>query len=690
MRRSLLRLCSKIDLDGNPSKYYPRFRPRRLVMPVDPADVHSAARQPSPLYEVVKAQQRRRRQAERRGAVQLGTVPAERSVGDAFRLLLEACATQQLFSDSALTPAAVRDLADLVAALQTAQGSAKTPSAATTDAQGDAGAASAAVVFTSPLYAVAFHSSRGGEDNSSSSCSNSPSVDAPSPLPPAGDPRHRHRNDTLSVREVDTLWAMLDHTPLNAPVHGALALRGEALVRATLLELAYEAYPRLRSKHVQQLLHETTGLLPCGRIATRLGFAEHCGVEGDIAMWRELNTLTERLRIARRQAAAHLQRVEKGVAAQRRWYWRAVLRSAAGRLKLFPVHRDELQPRLAWVRSSLFAFIAFVEVAEQSGDAQARVRPLIYHLFASQLARQVRRRRVLDAAAAIVEAQEPGAGDAAAATAAATVADNSAAASHAMAGAAAEEGADVARLTERLTVELARVRGRTQDEEEVMEGRIHPLNRRADRTREQFESSGGGHGTQALVDSALQRHEAAHARLAPPLLLHALEATTANAFKEAQLVLRYAPETAASLRHAPIDVDQSVRRIVEVEETNNYASLHHAQQYHQVEYTVCRLYAGRHCLGEGKGETLMSAMQDASLEMLFRYYFHTPNSAAASPLEAHAAAHTGGGREDRASQQKRSTVAANSESAAGAIDREDAGIPAARIHAAKTEEEFLL
>lgn len=609
MQRSLLRWCSKIDLDGTPSRYFPRFRPRRLVMPVNTDDLYSGKRQPNPLFMKVREQQRRRRRAERRGVLQLATVPRERSVGDLYRLLLDACAAHSWFDDAALTPLAVRDLEAAVAAYTAAEAArrgAAPPHAAAAPSPSD-----------SPLYAHAFEAA----------------------LPP---PTPSTSSTTLTVREVDEMWSMLDHTPLNAPVHGALALRGDALVRTVLLELTYAAYPRLRAKQVQQLLHETTGLLPCGRIAVRTGLAEHCGVEGDVAMWRELNVLSERLRLARKGAAAHLQRVEKGVAAQRRWYWRGVLRSAAGRLKLFPVHKEDLQPRLEWVRSSLFAFVAFVEMAEAAGDAQARVRPLIHHLFASQLTRHARRRRVVAAAEAI--------------------------ASTAAAG-GAPQSAEMVELAERVCAELRRVKARTADEEEVMEGRTHPMNTRGDRRREQFESSGGAHSTQSLHDESLDRHAADFSDVAPPLLLHALEAASPNALKEAHLVLRYGPQIAAPLRHAPIDVDQSVRRVVEVAETNSYASLHHAQQFRQVEYTACRLYAGRHCLGEGKGETLMSAMQDASMQMLLRYYLASPASTP-SALE--------------------SSAQAQADSATPAEDGDVGPIPAARVRPATTEEEIVL
>ncbi|CBZ34945.1 spliced leader RNA PSE-promoter transcription factor, putative [Leishmania donovani] len=671
MRRSLRLWCSKLDLDGNPSRYFPRFRPRRLVMPVDPSDLHSDKRQPNPLFMKVKAQKRQRRRAEMRGAVQLASVPKERSVGDVYRLLMDACETQNLFSDAALTPRTVRDLESLLQAYKAANAALRRSGQASA-APLDGGAASAgestteqgsprndnAPQHSSPLYSRAFQAS-------------------PPPVA-ASSFASATAADTLSIREVDQMWSMLDHTPLNAPVHGALALRGDALVRSVLLELTYSAYPRLRSKHVQQLLHETTGFLPCGRIAMRIGLAEHCGVEGDIAMWRELNVLSERMRIARKEAAAHLQRVEKGIAAQRRWYWRAVLRSAAARLKLFPVHKEDLLPRMQWVRSFLFAFVAFVEMAETSGDAHARVRPLIYQLFASQLARHIRLRQIIEAAEAIVAAtsEQDARVDAPAAAPSAT---------SPLSPPLDDNEASVEALHRRVAEELARVKSRTVDEEEVLEGRAHPMNRRADRRREQFESSGGAHGTQMLHDEALERHAEDYGHLAPPLLLHALESTSPNAFKEAQLVLRYAPQVSEKLRRSPIDVDQVVRRVVDVQETNNYASLHNAQQYRQVEYTVCRLYAGRYCLGEGKGETLMSAMQDASMRMLLNYYLRFPLSAP-SPLES--PTRTEGSSDCSSHGNGRAAIAT-----AHIPDGEDGnagGVPAPRIRSPTTEEEVVL
>lgn len=41
---------------------------------------------------------------------------------------------------------------------------------------------------------------------------------------------------------------------------------------------------------------------------------------------------------------------------------------------------------------------------------------------------------------------------------------------------------------------------------------------------------------------------------------------------------------------------------------------------------MCRLYAGKYCLGEGKGETLMQGTQEAALQMVGNYYFNKSNS----------------------------------------------------------------
>ncbi|KAH9598596.1 hypothetical protein LSM04_005551 [Trypanosoma melophagium] len=561
-----------------PSPYRPRFRPRRLVMPVNPSDVHSNARSNNPLWEKYKAQRRLRRSAERRGAVTLATVPAERSVGDAFRLMLEVCEKEKLFSESAsLTPKHLQHLEELLSLLLV-HSSGKSSESGVDLKESD--------IHTSPFYALGL----------------SPEREALI-IPALNDNIKENSRREIAIRKVDAVWRMLDNTPLDAPVHGVLAMRGKAIVESTIASMAYEAFPRLRSKHLQALLHESCGLLACGRVALRLGFADMCGVNGEISMWRELNVLTERFNIARRKAAIHLQRIEKGVAQQRRWYWKGVLRSAAMRLKLFPVHQEDILPRMEWIRDSIFAFVAFMELAENSGD-NVKLEAMIKKLFCSQLGSFLHANQILDKAQQEVDRILK-------------VPNHHTAKNETVRKCAIDREEE--ELAHRIKVELEKLRQMTEDELEMINEQIHPMNARADARREQFSSSGGAHATQSLRDDIFDDYRVTrHHKMAPPVILHCIQPQ--NALKETQIILRYDPNVPATLSKAPIDVDQVVRRVTEVHETNPYATLYTAQQYRQVEYTVCRLYAGKRCIGQGKGDSLMEAMNEAAQHTLLNYY----------------------------------------------------------------------
>ncbi|RNF00687.1 putative spliced leader RNA PSE-promoter transcription factor PPB1 [Trypanosoma rangeli] len=578
MLRCLAVLRDKANTRAGGAGYRPRFRPRRLVMPVNPSDVHSSLRSTNPAYEKYKDQRRLRKVVERRGSIVLATVPAERSVGDAFRLMLEVCEKDGLFSESvSLTPKYLRPLEELL------KGAKVSPASSSSTASGMGGPQETEGCEQGSPFCViglsaAREMSRCGEQTTGA-CGG------------------------LTVRDIDTVWRMLDHTPLDSPVHGLLANRGKALVETCIASMAQEAFPRLRSKHLQALLHECCGLLACGRVALRLGFADTCNVSGEISMWRELNVLTERFNIARRKAAAHLQRIEKGVPQQRRWYWKGVLRSASGRLKLFPVHQEDLLPRMEWIRGSIFAFIAFIEMAEQSGDS-VRLQPLIKKLFCSQLGSFLHVSQVLDTAQRTAEALlQP------------TTTEGEVYPS-------TPDSTEVCErqiLATRIKQELEKLRHMTEDELEVLSEQTHPLNTRADARRDQFASSGGAHATQSLRDDIFDDYRITrHHKMAPPAVLHCIRPQ--NALKEAQIILRYDPNVPKALSSAPIDVDQVVRSVTEVHETNPYASLYAHQQFRQVEYTVCRLYAGRRCIGQGKGESLMEAMNEAAQHTLLNYY----------------------------------------------------------------------
>ncbi|CAD2215875.1 hypothetical protein, conserved [Angomonas deanei] len=549
MQKSRFLRCSVNDLSGKPSAYYPKFRPRRLVMPVDPNNIYSDKRSKNPLFTRYKADLRRLKRTERQGALKLATVPSERSVGDAFRLMLKVSEEEKLFD-----PDTSESFKSLAKTLENVKNSSEPVDGKDKTTPGE-------------FYAQVLDESR----------------DVATATPNLND---------LSIRQVDDIWNTLNGTPLNAPVLGVYATRGKAIVEMTIAQLAYQFYPRLRSKHMQNLMHECCGLLPCARISQRLGFGEFANVTAEINMWRELNILQNRLDEARKQASAALERVEAGVTQQRRWYWRGVLRSAANRLNMFPVEPSDLQPRLEWIRDSLYAFIFFLHVAEQSGEVGIHTETFIRRVFCSQLHRFAVQTDFSSQVECLLASQE--------------VTDDN----------------------KRLLRSLAKEWG-----EERERGGIHPLNEKADKRRAQFESSGGAHATQPLIDDVFNDHQVeTHRKQAPPLMLHAL--LTKNTLKETQIILKYAPDISPKLRNAPIDVDQVIRKTVDVALTNNYATLHEEQQYRQVEHTVCRLYAGKYCIGEGKGDHLMEAVNVAGQSALWNYYLQGRKTSPPTTAEA--------------------------------------------------------
>ncbi|AAZ12202.1 spliced leader RNA PSE-promoter transcription factor, putative [Trypanosoma brucei brucei TREU927] len=555
---------------GGLSKYRPRFRPRRLVLPVNPSDVHSISRANNPMYAKYQEGIRLRRRAERRGVIALSFVPSERSVGDAFRIMVEVCEKEGFFESKSSTPNYLRKVRELIKRAETELGTGERVKNTSANPS---------------FYDIGLSEARDLSRNADKS---------------------RHAEGNIETREIDSLWSLLNATPLDSPVHGILALRGKALLESIIANTVQQQYPRLRSKHLQEIIHECCSLLACGRAAFRLGFADVCGINGEINMWRELNVLTERFNTARHKAAAHLQRVEKGVTQQRRWYWRGVLRSSSKRLKQFPVRQGDLLPRMEWIRESVYAFVAFVDLAEKSGD-NVRVVPLIENLFCGQISSFVSTNQTLKKAHRMVDMLSKARIECDATT-------------------EKEKIQQLESLSTDIENELAALEQFTDDELGVMSRVVHPLNARSDNRKEQFSSSGGAHAVQSLRDDIFDDYRVTrHNKEAPPMVINCMRPQ--NALKEAQIILRYDPNVSETLSSSPIDVDQVIRRVTEVHETNSYATLYNFQQFRQVEYTVCRLYAGKRCIGQGKGETLMEAVNEAAQHTLLNYYLKDVSNA---------------------------------------------------------------
>lgn len=515
-------------------------------MPVDRWNMHGDKRQNNPQFSQNLKQKGLARAIQVKGGIRLSSPPRERTAADAMRMALETATVEGLTRSESMYLVEERYKA-LAAALEAHT------QAVGRQRQGQ-GAPSSLSNGSSSVVAIGVSDDRGSEV-------------APRAL---------------------RVWDLLEKTTMDSPAHGVLSLRGKALVESTLLNAMYDLYPRMRSKHAQVLIHQCCGLLSTSRVAGRLGLVSVFNIHAECGLWRELNTLKERFRIARQMSTIHKDRTAAGLMAQRRWYWRSVLKVTARKLAKFPVTAEDLTPRLEWLRHQVFQWIATVE--ELEGSAVART--LIFRLFCSSLGRKWHVEQLERQAEQCLEAS------------------------------ANLDGAAVVATQEKLRTALAAVApgpdGRRPFRDAIDDNEYHPLNNRALARQEQMHSSFGAPSTQPLVDDVQSARWSSVEHLAPPQIVDLVDPS--NAFREIQLILKYDPFVSNELKGAPIDVDITVGAAVSVEETNSYTQHAHYQQFRQVEFKEVKLFAGHHCIGVGKGATEQLAIQEASVHALLNYY----------------------------------------------------------------------
>jgi len=547
-RRTLTKRCFAQDVaTGIPSDYRPRYRPRRLVMPVDTWNIHSKKRNVNPEYSKYRERMSLAKSVRKKGALKMSSVPVERTAADAVRLALENAEKSGFTNITSVLPSEGKAL--------------YTQILVSTDKE---------VHDTSPCGTSSIVAGAFKIDVDSLSDENL-HLDGDITTIGTSLARTTHHGGGALQQRGRTIWGLLEKTTMDAPAHGFLSLLGKSLVEQTVLSLLYEHYPRIRSLHAQRLVHQATGLYSIGRVATQLGLVDIFGVHMEVGLWREMNVLRERLKTGRQMATLHKERMTLGIGAQKRWYWRNVLKSAGRKLKRLPVHENDLRPRMEWLRDQVFQFIAAVDAMEGSYKASV----LIKRLFCSQLLRYSVCRDLVRRTSLIKDGDEK-----------------------------------VARSNDAKKLLVSMM-------ENSWSSTMHPLDARGLEMREATESSGGAHAMHPLKRRGYASVDHV-SHMAPQLVADLIEPQ--HAFRESQIVLRYAPFVAPELRDAPIDVDVVVRNQVEVEEMNHLNSLVQAQQFQQVQYRVARLYAGHECVGEGKGESDIQAMQMASTHMLQNYY----------------------------------------------------------------------
>ena len=543
-------------------------------MPVDPEAVADARRRQNPGYAQHKRQESKLRSVQARGSTQLGIVPLERSVGDAFRQMLDVCVAEKFFSEESLVP---KELSRGYEALKMLEGLLEDDQHAKSKARGDSG--------RTGLFAIALDPERGEK--------------------------------AIAARELH-MWDTLRRTWLGMPAHGGMAIRGKAFVESTVANLAVDLFPRLRSKQLQFVLHQSAGLYSCCRIASRLGLVDLANVTTDVGLWRELNKLTTDFQTARHMSTLHKERAAEAMPNNIRWYWRKQLSLIATNISRLPATAEDLLPRVEWIRALLFSFVTFVHDTH-GADACAM---MVRRLFCPELARHHTKLDIMKRLRSGVEAVEttPCDGD-------------------------RRRVIDAARLNvQKELTDLIRQQVENPDEAVVAKETVHPMDAAADAKRLERNTTSSAISHDIKENGLFETFQKArHGESAPDIILRAISAAASNTFREAQLVLKYDPSVSPNIRDSPIDVEQMVEKETDLHEIHKLRLGQQKQQFRQTEVMRVRLFAGRHALGEGKGQHVMEGIHNASLDMLHFYYARKPSPVPSASAGSAASSQAHGG-----------------------------------------------
>jgi hypothetical protein len=185
-----LRCVAHDFVTGVPSEYRPRYRPRRLVMPVDRWDKDNDKRQSNPQFADHLRRERLQREVRKRGALRLSSPPRERTAADAVRLALDTATAEGFASQDELL------LAD----------------------EGYKNVATALKHYAEALQNCRSSASSGGHNGDTATPNSSSSVAMGI---------DDGRSSEVSPRAY-RIWELLEKTTMDSPAHGVLSLRGKA------------------------------------------------------------------------------------------------------------------------------------------------------------------------------------------------------------------------------------------------------------------------------------------------------------------------------------------------------------------------------------------------------------------------------------------------------------------------------
>lgn len=190
-------------------------------------------------------------------------------------------------------------------------------------------------------------------------------------------------NDSLEV-VADKVWDALERVPLASPFGGgigALSASGESFIQLAVTSHLFRKYPRLRSAHVQSLLHSVAGLQPMVRLGQEIGLVHLCNMQTDAGLWKELCNLQQREENALKNLSRHSERHRLQLTNNQRWLYKRELRLLQHALRHFPADAATLLPRVEWIRNLVFGFVGWLQLAEGEAAAAQFVDEKILVLF---------------------------------------------------------------------------------------------------------------------------------------------------------------------------------------------------------------------------------------------------------------------------------------------------------------------
>ena len=190
---------------------------------------------------------------------------------------------------------------------------------------------------------------------------------------------HTKEHSNMNIQRFQNIWSVLEKMKLSSPVYGALALKGENFIRATITNDLHCAFPRLNSTHTAYALSLIVSLYSCLEIATRLHITDATNLLVDVLLFKERNMLYQRSQYLKNELL-HSKDPSEGKG-ERIWLLKKELRKIKETLSSIPGDEIDLLARMQWIQQHVFAFLGLFMLSHDTTTATT----LVHRLFTGHI-----------------------------------------------------------------------------------------------------------------------------------------------------------------------------------------------------------------------------------------------------------------------------------------------------------------